>query len=159
MKNFNVFSDKDEMKTIAFAFVLLFFAFAALAQETGTAPLLGTEVLEKTLYAKNSEEKAYCAYIIQQRDNGVLPMKIFYGVYYRAAEKEKARRFIYFRTGIEILCQREGVVLPAFSVVETQKKTGFLWTNTTSKPAVEKNGAASFSIKKPFSFIYSWFKR
>ena len=144
------------MRLVALVFILLSFAFVAVAQETGLSEM---EILAKMLYAKNSEENAYCQYIIQQRDNGTLPEKIFYAVYRRAVEKEKSRRFIYFRTSIEILCKREGIVLPAFSAAETKKITAFLWTNTATKPVADKADAGSSVVKKTFSFASSWFKR
>lgn len=159
MKNFNVFSDKNKMKRYALAFALLLLTAAASAQENGTADTLAADVLAKNLYAKNSDEQMYCAYVVQLRDNKTLPEKIFYAVYYRAIEKEKARRFTYFRTGLEILCKREGVVLPEFSAVQTNKNSAFVWTNTTTPPAVNTSAAAPTTAKKPFAFFYSWFKR
>jgi hypothetical protein len=113
------------MKPLIFVLILLFTAGIADSRSFADAPALDADILAQRLYAKTGDEKAYCRYIIEQRNNGTLPENIFYGVYRRAAEKEKARRFVYFKTGLEILCKREGIVLPEMQTPQPEKKSFF----------------------------------
>ena len=69
------------------------------------------DVLKSTLFARTSEERSFCDYVIQKRDDGTIPSRLIYGVYQKALTKDRNRRFAYFKTGLEILCKREGIVL------------------------------------------------
>jgi|GEM_PF-1284040 len=69
------------------------------------------DVLQSTLFARTPEEKRFCDYVIQKRDDGTIPSRLIYGIYQKALTKDRNRRFAYFKTGLEILCKREGIVL------------------------------------------------
>jgi len=69
------------------------------------------DVLKTMLYAKTAEERHYCDYVIQKRDDGTIPARLFYGAYQKAMTQEKNRRFLYFKTTLELLCKREGIAL------------------------------------------------
>jgi len=69
------------------------------------------DVLKTMLYAKTAEERHYCDYVIQKRDDGTIPARLFYGAYQKAITKERNQRFLYFKTTLELLCKREGIVL------------------------------------------------
>ena len=95
-------------------FVLLFgFACPCLAQTT-TADidkLFTADVLKTTLFARTIDEKRFCEYVIQKRDDGTIPTRLIYGAYQKAVIKDRGRRFAYFKTGLELLCKREGIIL------------------------------------------------
>jgi len=97
-----------------FCFVLLLgFAVPCFAQGN-TADIdqqFTADVLKTTLFARTAEERQFCDYVIQKRDDGTIPRRIIYGVYQKAVTKDRSQRFIYFKTGLEILCKREGIVL------------------------------------------------
>ena len=105
------------MRTVFLLQLLLFAIFwcstTGFAQQRGTDidKLLTADVLKTRLFAKTPEEKRFCDYVIQKRDNGTLPPKIIYAVYEKAVTKDKVRRFAYFKLGLEILCKREGIEL------------------------------------------------
>ena len=69
------------------------------------------DVLKTTLFTRTAEERRFCDYVIQKRDDGALPARLIYGVYQKAMDKERHQRFVYFKTSLELLCKREGVVL------------------------------------------------
>jgi len=68
------------------------------------------DLLKMMLFAKTAEERQYCDYVIQKRDDGTIPARILYGVYQKAMTKDRNLRFIYFKTALEIICKREGIV-------------------------------------------------
>jgi len=105
------------MRTV-FLFQLLLLALfwcssTGFAQQRGADidKLLTAEVLKTRLFAKTPDERRFCDYVIQKRDNGTLPARIIYAVYEKAVTKDKGRRFAYFKSGLEILCKREGIEL------------------------------------------------
>ncbi|MDR3198227.1 MAG: hypothetical protein LBU34_10210 [Planctomycetaceae bacterium] len=122
---------------------------------------LTADVLISTLYAKTNAEKEYCEKIIRLRDEEVLPNRIFYSIYRKSVTLEKNRRFTYFRTGLEILCEREGIILEQSAPF---KPTNIFGTAST-KPTVAASKNTSTTAKKqnPFSFVQkfyrSWFSR
>ena len=69
------------------------------------------DVLKTTLFAKTIDEKRFCDYVIQKRDDGTIPTRLLYGVYQKAVTKDRGRRFAYFKAGLELVCKREGIVL------------------------------------------------
>ena len=64
-----------------------------------------------TLFARTAEEQRFCVYVIERRDAGTIPPRLIYAVYRKAMQQDRGRRFAYFRTALEILCRREGIVL------------------------------------------------
>ena len=80
------------------------------------------DVLKTTLVAKTPDEKKFCDYVIQKRDDGTIPARLIYGVYQKAIAKERDRRFTYFKAGLEIVCKREGIVLNSSSIKTQQTK-------------------------------------
>ena len=112
-----------------FGFVLGFAApcFAQQAVSNGDK-LFTADVLKATLFAKTDDEKRFCDYVIQKRDDGTIPYRIVYGTYQKAITKDRVRRFAYFKTGLEILCKREGIVLnptPVKTLATTKSPTIF----------------------------------
>jgi len=102
------------------------------------------DVLKSRLFARTVEDKQFCDYVIQKRDDGTLSERIFYGAYQKAMTKEQNRRFLYFKTALEILCEREGIALyptPQKTSPTTPTKT------TTTLPTVSS-----------FSFVSSVFR-
>ena len=95
--------------------LVLFLGFAApcFSQQTASEPdkLFTADVLKKTLFAKTDGEKKFCDYVIQKRDDGTIPTRIIYGIYRNAMTKDRNRRFFHFKTGLEIICKREGIAL------------------------------------------------
>jgi len=93
--------------------LVLGFAVPCFAQQqvAGSDKRLTATILKTTLYAKTDGEKAFCDYVIQKRDSGTIPTRLIYGVYQKALTKDKGRRFAYFKTGLEIMCQQEGIAL------------------------------------------------
>jgi outer membrane lipoprotein-sorting protein len=73
--------------------------------------LFTAEVLKMTLFARTADEKRFCDYVIQKRDDGTIPTQIIYGVYRIAMTKDRGRRFAYFKSGLEFVCKREGITL------------------------------------------------
>ena len=69
------------------------------------------DILKATLFARTVSEKSFCDYVIQKRDEGVLPTQILYAVHQKAMKKDRGRRFVYFKTALEIVCKREGIRL------------------------------------------------
>jgi len=97
-----------------FCFVLIFgFAVPCFAQKDDpeTNKLFTADVLKATLVAKTADERRFCDYVIQKRDDGTIPTRLIYGVHRKALTKDRDRRFAYFKTGLEIVCKREGIVL------------------------------------------------
>jgi hypothetical protein len=106
------------MRTVILRHLLFFVLFgcsaaAGFAQQRGSDidKLLTADVLKTRLFAKTPEERRFCDYVIQKRDNGTLPPRIIYAVFERAVTKDKGRRFAYFKLGLETLCRREGIAL------------------------------------------------
>ena len=97
------------------SFFALFCCFAApgFAQQNGNDrdKLLTADTLKARLFAKTPDEKRFCDYVIQRRDNGTLPARLIYAVYEKAVTKDKGRRFAYFKSALEILCKQEGIAL------------------------------------------------
>jgi len=112
---------------LGFAAVLTSTAPCAAQQTvTETDKLFTADFLKMMLFARTPEEKWFCDYVIQKRDDGTIPAWIVYGVYQKAVAKERSRRFIYFRTGVETLCRREGIALypvPASTAAKSASKT------------------------------------
>ena len=95
-------------------FVLIFgFAVPCFAQKNDpeTNKQFTADVLKATLFAKTADEKRFCDYVIQKRDDGTIPTRFIYGVHRKAIAKDRNRRFAYFKTGLEIVCKQEGIVL------------------------------------------------
>ena len=78
--------------------------------------LFTADVLKGSLFAKTVDEKRFCDYVIQKRDDGTIPTRLIYGVYRKALTQDRNRRFVYFKTALEIVCKREGIVLHPTSV-------------------------------------------
>ena len=100
-------------------FTLVFgFAITGFAQKEDpeTNKLFTADVLKTTLFARTADEKKFCDYIIQKRDDGTIPTRLIYGVYRKAMTQDRNRRFAYFKSGLEIVCKREGIVLNPTSV-------------------------------------------
>jgi len=83
------------------------------------------DVLKATLFARTIEERRFCDYVIQRRDNGTIPPRLIYGVYQKAMTKDRNRRFIYFKTALEIVCKREGIVLNPTPIRTSPSFRGF----------------------------------
>ncbi|MDR2755230.1 MAG: hypothetical protein LBC20_05935 [Planctomycetaceae bacterium] len=119
------------------------------------------DILISTLYAKTNAEKEYCENIIRLRDEKILPSRIFYGVYRKSVTLEKQRRFIYFQTGLEILCKREGIILE--QPVSPKITPVFSTAPTKSIVNASKNTSTTTEKKSPFSFIQKlyrgWYSR
>ena len=102
------------LKTVVrnlFTLVLLFGLTAPGFAQQEDRNSLSADILKAKLFAKTIDEQRFCNYVIQKRDDGTIPPQLIYGVYRKALTKEPARRFLYFKTGLEIMCQREGIVL------------------------------------------------
>ena len=101
------------VRQLLYSVLVLGFAVPCFAQQQvgDSDKRLTAVILKTTLYAKTDDEKDFCDYVIQKRDNGILPPRLLYGVYQNALTKEKGRRFAYFKSGLEIMCMREGIVL------------------------------------------------
>lgn len=80
------------------------------------------DVLKRTLSARTVEDKQFCDYVVQKRDNGTLPSHLFYSAYQKAMTKDVNRRSLYFKTALEALCKREGIVLYPTSVKSSPTK-------------------------------------
>ncbi|MDR2438895.1 MAG: hypothetical protein LBE12_05955 [Planctomycetaceae bacterium] len=123
---------------------------------------LTADTLVSTLYAKTNAEKEYCENIVRLRDEKILPNRIFYGVYRKSVTLEKKRRFIYFQTGLEILCKREGIVLES-SASPNKPNHIFSTTPTKSTITVSQNTSTTTEKQSPFSFIQklyrNWYSR
>lgn len=93
--------------------LVLGFTAPCLAQQrvAETDKQFTAEVLKTMLFAKTDDEKKFCDYIIQKRDDGTIPAALIYGVYQKAMTKERGRRFVYFKTGLELVCKQYGIVL------------------------------------------------
>lgn len=99
-------------RSLCFALVLGFAANCLAQRNTSDIDRQFTaDVLKIMLFAKTAEERQYCDYVIKKRDDGTIPARILYGAYQKAMTQERNRRFIYFKTALEILCKREGIVL------------------------------------------------
>ena len=97
-----------------FCFVfILGFVTPCFAQEGApdTDKRFTADVLKTTLFARTPEEKKFCDYVIQKRDDGTIPPRLLYGVYQKSLTHDRNRRFTYFKTALEITCQREGITL------------------------------------------------
>ena len=97
-----------------FCFVLLFgFAVPCFAQkdDSETHKRFTAEVLKTTLFAKTADEKRFCDYVIQKRDDGTIPSRLIYGVHRKALTKDRTHRFVYFKAGLEVACKQEGIAL------------------------------------------------
>ena len=93
--------------------LLLGFAAPCPAQlkSSETDKMFTADTLKATLFAKTADEKQFCDYVIQKRDDGTIPPRLIYGVYQKAVTKDRSRRFAYFKSGLETLCKREGLLL------------------------------------------------
>ncbi len=143
-----------------------FFAFVLFCADCGfcqtnnfeTDQSLTANILSKTLYTKTPEENAYCAHVIAQRNSGNLTNKVLYGAYRFAVQKEKSHRFIYFKTALETLCQREGLILEDMPTDHAKKAS--VWSPstffkaTTSKPTQPSTSTVTSTAKKPFAFLF-----
>ena len=106
------------LKTIT-ARLLLCMVFAlgsvapCLAQRdlSGADQRFTADILKTTLFARTAEDRQFCDYVIQKRDDGTIPSRLIYGVYQKAMTRDRNKRFAYFRSGLEITCKREGIVL------------------------------------------------
>jgi hypothetical protein len=100
-------------RQLFFGAFVLGFAVPCLAQgnASDTDQRFTADVLKTTLFARTAEERRFCDYVIQRRDDGTIPARLIYAVYQKAVTKDRHRRFTYFRTGLEIVCKREGIVL------------------------------------------------
>ncbi|MDR3233164.1 MAG: hypothetical protein LBT46_05810 [Planctomycetaceae bacterium] len=67
---------------------------------------LTADVLKSTLVAKTPEEILYCESVIKKRDTGIIPEKILSSVYAKAANKDRSKRFIYFKKALEIVLSK-----------------------------------------------------
>ena len=100
------------LRLLIFFAIVLGFAAPCFAQQ-GAQPgsNLTADVLIMTLFARTAEEQRFCIYVIERRDAGTIPPRLIYAVYRKAMQQDRGRRFAYFRTALEILCRREGIVL------------------------------------------------
>jgi hypothetical protein len=113
-KTYRFRARKPEMaRQLFYALLVLGFAIPYFAPQlvADSDKRLNATILKATLYAKTDEEKKFCDYVIQKRDDGTIPTRLIYGVYQRALTKDKTRRFAYFKTGLELVCVREGLAL------------------------------------------------
>ena len=101
------------LRQLPFLLFIFTFAIPCFGQRNDgeTEKYFTADVLISTLFARTAEERRFCEYVIQRRDEGTIPHRIIYGVYRKAMTQERHRRFAYFRAGLEIVCQREGIVL------------------------------------------------
>ena len=101
------------VRRLFYALLVLGFAVPCFAQQrvSDSDKRLTAEILKVTLYAKTDSERRFCDYVIQKRDDGTIPPRLIYGVYQKAMTKDKTRRFAYFKTGLEIMCEREKIPL------------------------------------------------
>ena len=92
---------------------LLCFAAPCLSQSMGgdMSRMFTADVLKTTLFAKTAQEKQFCDYVIQKRDDGTLPYVLLYAVHQKSLTKDRGRRFAYFKSSLEIACRREGIRL------------------------------------------------
>jgi len=79
------------------------------------------DILKITLYARTVDERKFCDYVIEKRDDGTIPHQIIYFVYRKAMTQDRYRRFAYFKLVLEIVCQREGIALYS---TQTQTSSG-----------------------------------
>lgn len=103
--------------------------------ENGSAALTA-DVLISSLFAKTPAEKDYCVFVVAKRDEKVLPNKILYGAYRYAVNKERDRRFTYFKLSLEKLCKDKKIVLnaPTVSVSRSTANPFSFLTNIFSFP-------------------------
>ena len=97
-----------------FCFLLLFgLTVPCFAQKADpeTDKMFTADVLKATLFARTADEKKFCDNVIRKRDDGTIPARLIYGVHRKAVTQDKGRRFTYFKTGLEIACKREGIIL------------------------------------------------
>jgi len=112
-----------------FCIALVFgFAVPCLAQgnASDTDQRFTADVLKTTLFARTAEERRFCDYVIQRRDDGTIPSRLIYAVHQKAMTQDRHRRFAYFRAGLEILCEREGIVLNPTQVRTSTTTSSFI---------------------------------
>ena len=111
-----------------FCLVLVFgFAVPGLAQNNvdDIDKRFTADVLKRELFAKTVEERGFCDYVIQKRDDGTIPPRIIYSVYQKTMAKDRNVRFTYFKTALETVCKREGIVLYSTPVRATSSFPSF----------------------------------
>ena len=155
----------------AFLAILIFWlgmgASTASAQTEGAQnadSTLTADVLQDTLYAKTDAEIRYCTFVIDMRDQKILPNRLLYYSYKKAMQQDKSRRFTYFQKYLETACNSQGIVL-AYSEQEETKKL-FIFNNvltksaktTSTAPALAKP-ATQNTQSKPFAFLHRLFVR
>ncbi len=145
---------------------------------------LTAEVLCNSLYARTDEEREYCEFVIRMRDENVLPNRILYYAYKKAMQQDNSRRFIYFQTVLELVCERQGIVLeesstskikkffslPTIVTKPTQSKVSAGLSRSTDhlRPALSakmlmcslcRSSSSSRWVRKPFFALFSknWF--
>lgn len=112
------------------------------------------EILRLKLYAKSEAENKYCDDVIKKRDEGVLPNRILVSAYRYAVQKEKTRRFIYFKTALERLCKEQKIELKA----EKGKKQSY-FTITKPSAAPPKATTNSATATNPFTSFFRLLRR
>ncbi|MCL2004826.1 MAG: hypothetical protein FWG73_01565 [Planctomycetaceae bacterium] len=100
------------LRTLFFCVLLVGFAMPCSAQSANDIDKHFTaDILKITLFARTKSERDFCDYVIQKRNDGTLPTQIIYSVHQKAVQKDRSRRFAYFKTALEIVCKREGIRL------------------------------------------------
>ena len=114
-------------------FALGFSALCFAQQEvTDLDKYFTADVLKVTLFPRTIDEAKFCEYVIEKRNDGTIPPQILYGIYQKAMEQDRGRRFPYFKTALEIVCEREGIILypaPVASPPVQQQHPNFFMRN------------------------------
>ena len=134
-----------------FCFVfILGFIVPCLAQDnvSDAGKQFTADVLKTRLFARTTEDQRFCDYVVQKRDDGMIPSKIFYVAYQKAMTKESNRRFLYFKTTLEILCEREGIALYPTPVKTSPTKPT---ATATTKPTASSFSAISSAFRGLFN--------
>ncbi|MDR2168972.1 MAG: hypothetical protein LBP59_02410 [Planctomycetaceae bacterium] len=72
---------------------------------------LTSAILQNTLYTKTAAEVAYCDFVIRRCEDGTIPKRILYYVYYNTINAERNQRFVRFQKKLEYICKREKINL------------------------------------------------
>lgn len=123
--------------------------------ESSADSSLTVEILQMNLYAKTTAEKQYCEYVIEKRNEGVLPNRILYGAYRYAMKQDKDRRFTYFEMGLQKLCEESKIDLNASQA----RKKYFFSTKPTTAPPEATKPSFNDATKSAFSSFFKLFRR
>jgi hypothetical protein len=99
---------------------------------------LTSAILQNTLYAKNTDEVAYCDFVIRCNKNGTIPSRVLNFAYQNALTTERNQRFIRFQKNMEYICKREKINLKNEKIKKNNNKTNFLLFNIPKPSFLQK---------------------